>query len=198
MTRVSLGGGRGWLNAAAAASLARVDAEIRHLLQITEAGRTRGEQQEHWDRYQAYLNGGPWAPLAAKPGTSPHEFGNAIDTNERLVGLLAEHGWSRPLKSEPWHFVYNLTNDHHRYEPAPAGEEDDMFTDKDRAMLETLSARMEDSVFPNFNALKAQLDEVEHAVGTIINRLGDSVFPNLDVLKAQLAQLEELVKARDA
>lgn len=141
--RVTLAGGRGWLNAAAAASLARVDAEIGHLLQITEAGRTRGEQQEHWDRYQAYLNGGPWAPLAARPGTSPHEFGNAIDTNERLVGLLARHGWSRPLPSEPWHFVYNSNNDQHRNDPAPAGEEEDMALSEDDKAWMRLMTRQE-------------------------------------------------------
>lgn len=121
MQRTDLTHGRGWLAAPAAASLARVDAEIGHPLQITEAGRSGDEQQAHRDRYVAYLSGGPWAPLAARRGESPHEFGNAIDTNERLVELLARHGWYRPLKSEPWHFVHNTNNDQHRNDPAPAG-----------------------------------------------------------------------------
>lgn len=197
-SHVTLAGGRGWLNAAAAASIARVDAAIGHLLQITEAGRTEAEQQAHWKRYLAYLNGGPWAPLAAKPRTSPHEFGNAIDTNERLVALLAEHGWSRPLKSEPWHFVYNPNNDQHRYDPAPAGEEDDMFSPEDRALLTELSDRMGDSVFPNFNAIKAQLDRVEATLGNVDNRMGDSVLPNLDELKVQLGRINALIEQQDA
>lgn len=126
---------RGWLDVAAAASLARVDRDIGHPLQITEAGRTRAQQQAHYDRYIAYLNGGPWAPLAARPGTSPHEFGNAIDTNERLVALLARHGWSRPLPSEPWHFVYNPNSDRHRFDPTPAGEEDMALSEDDKAWM---------------------------------------------------------------
>lgn len=120
MQITDLGHGRGWLNAPAAASLRRVDAQIGHPLQITEAGRTPAQQQVHWDRYQRYLNGGPWAPLAARPGTSPHEFGNAIDTDERLVAVLAEHGWWRPLASEPWHFVYRAWADKHINDPAPS------------------------------------------------------------------------------
>jgi hypothetical protein len=112
--------GRGWLDAPAAASLARVDAQIGHPLQVTESGRTRAQQQAHWDRYRAFLAGGPWAALAARPGTSPHEYGNAIDTNERLVVILHDHGWRRPIASEPWHFVYNYSLDNHRFRPAPA------------------------------------------------------------------------------
>jgi len=136
-----------------------------------------------------YLRGGPWAPLAAKPGSSPHEFGNAIDTNERLVALLAGHGWSRPLKSEPWHFVYNPNNDNHRYDPAPAGEEegDDMFTDRDRANLDKLAARMDDSVLPNFDVIKPQV------FGTV-ERLDESVLPTLTVMRAQLDRIEAHVK----
>lgn len=126
---------RGWLAAAAAASLARVDREIGHPLQITEAGRTRAQQQAHYDRYIAYLNGGQWAPLAARPGSSPHEFGNAIDTNERLVGILARHGWSRPLADEPWHFVYNPNSDRHRFDPTPAGEEDMALSEEEKAWM---------------------------------------------------------------
>ena len=196
MQVTQLSDGRGWLNAPAAASLARVDASIGHPLQITEAGRSKAEQRAHYDRYMRYLRGGPWAPLAAAPGSSPHEFGNAIDTNERLVALLAAHGWSRPLKSEPWHFVYNPNNDRHRFDPAPAGqEEDDMFTDADRALLSTLAARMTDSVFPNFDVIKAQLDQVEVVLGNVDNRMNDSVLTNLDVLKAQLGRIEAQVKS---
>lgn len=123
MHTTTLAGGRGWLDAPAAASLARIDAEIGHLLQITDAGRTNAQQ---WENYEKYLNGGSYA---AYPGTSPHEFGNAIDTDERLVDLMARHGWWRPLRDEPWHFVYREWADRHRNDPAPStpeSEEDDM------------------------------------------------------------------------
>ena len=181
---VALSHGRGWLNADAAASLGRVDASIGHPLQVTEAGRSRAEQQAHWDRYVRYLNGGPWAPLAAAPGSSPHEFGNAIDTNERLVALLAAHGWSRPLPVEPWHFVYNTNNDRHRFDPAPAGqEEDDMFTEEDRKLLNTLAARMNDSVLPNIDVIKPNI------AGTI-ERLDESVLPTLTIMRKQLDRIE--------
>ena len=47
---------------------------------ITSTTRTREQQQGLYDRYQAYKGGtGPWAPLAAKPGTSEHESGQALD-----------------------------------------------------------------------------------------------------------------------
>lgn len=47
---------------------------------ITSTTRTRDQQQVLYDRYQAFKAGtGPWAPLAAKPGTSEHETGQALD-----------------------------------------------------------------------------------------------------------------------
>ena len=42
--------------------------------------RSLAEQQRLYDRYTAYKDGsGPWAPLAAKPGTSMHGTGQAVD-----------------------------------------------------------------------------------------------------------------------
>lgn len=47
---------------------------------VTSDVRSRAEQQRLYDRYMAYKNGtGPWAALAAKPGTSNHESGQALD-----------------------------------------------------------------------------------------------------------------------
>lgn len=47
---------------------------------ITSRTRSYAEQKVLYDRYIAYREGrGPWAPLAAKPGTSAHESGNALD-----------------------------------------------------------------------------------------------------------------------
>lgn len=47
---------------------------------VTSDVRSRDEQQRLYDKYIAYKNGsGPWAALAAKPGTSNHETGQALD-----------------------------------------------------------------------------------------------------------------------
>lgn len=47
---------------------------------VTSDLRSRATQQRLYDKYMAYKAGtGPWAALAAKPGTSNHELGQAID-----------------------------------------------------------------------------------------------------------------------
>lgn len=124
MTPVDLGHGRGWLDQPAAASLLRVDRQIGHPLQITDAGRTYEEQA-----YLRWLYEIGQGSFAAKPGESPHEFGNAIDTNERLVDILHDHGWRRPLSDEPWHFVYwpNLDNHINEEAPLPIAKDAEMY-----------------------------------------------------------------------
>lgn len=135
MQTTELGGGRGWLDAAAAASVHRLDRALGHLMQTTETGRTWAQQNVHW---QKYLRDG--YPIALKPGTSVHERGNAIDTDEgqRHVDLLARHGWKQTVYRngklvEPWHFEYTAANDQHRNDPAPSTpeseEDDDMATE---------------------------------------------------------------------
>lgn len=120
----NLSGGRGWLNDNAAASVHRLDAQKGSRLDVNSAGRTRAEQQSLWNLYY-YPNGTvrpasqrpSWLFRPAAPGTSPHEAGNAIDTDD-ISWMLANggaHGWSRPLPgSDPVHFVYNPNNDQHR------------------------------------------------------------------------------------
>lgn len=119
MQPTDLAGGRGWLDAPAAASLARIDREIGHLLQVTDAGRSFFQQEQNW---LAWKNG--TGSYAAKAGTSPHEAGNAIDTNEgkHIVEVMERHGWRRPLDDEPWHWVYWKHLDQHINETV----EDDM------------------------------------------------------------------------
>lgn len=141
MQTTNLGAGRGWLDAAAARSIARIDRALGHPLQITEAGRTWARQMEHWRTFQR--NGKPIAlhPDGPPKGNGPsiHQLGNAIDSDEaqRHVALMAEHGWIRTVWRngrliEPWHFEYRIANDQHRNDPAPAvvkppvPEEDDM------------------------------------------------------------------------
>ena len=75
---------------------------------VTSAFRTKAKQQQLYD---AYCRGGP---LAAKPGSSRHETGIAIDidsaaaTYMEKTGLLKKYGLHRPYKNHPrskelWH-----------------------------------------------------------------------------------------------
>lgn len=128
-----LTGGRGELNDAAAASIHRIDRQIGHLLQITEARRQMWLQEQYWDEYQEYLDGGPWAPIAAYPSPdAPHirNGGEAIDTDERITEVLNEHGWFHTVYDadgnleEPWHYEYFIDRDQHRNDPTPTTQED--------------------------------------------------------------------------
>lgn len=154
--RVDLGGGRGWLEDPAARSIARIDREIGHRCQITEAGRTWEKQNEH---YQRYLRNG--SPIALHPDTpSVHQLGAAIDSNEaqRILSVMDRHGWRRTVYRngqlvEPWHFEYFWSLDQHRNETitlAQVGgvwtfqEEDDMGTlDNTEANYQTFARFMQ-------------------------------------------------------
>ncbi len=67
---------------------------------VTSTQRSYAQQQGLYARYEAYKAGtGPWAPLAAKPGTSEHERGQAVDvaksagmTLAKLVEAFREQG----------------------------------------------------------------------------------------------------------
>lgn len=141
--RVDLGGGRGWLDRPHAESIFRIDREIGHLLQITEAGRSWDEQNAH---FQTYLRVG--YPIALSPDTpSVHQEGGAIDSNEaqQMQARMEDHGWRRTVYRwvngvwtlvERWHYERFTHLDNHRNDPAPAGgnarpisQEDDMYDD---------------------------------------------------------------------
>ena len=70
-------------------------------IQVNTAYRTFKEQEALFKKY------GPGK--AARPGSSLHEFGLALDVQsadlEQLekLGLLRKYGFTRPLGSEPWH-----------------------------------------------------------------------------------------------
>lgn len=95
---------------ATAVRLAREQKRPDLKIRIVSGLRTRAEQQA---LYQAYLNG--TGNLAAVPGTSRHETGNAADANVVLYGLtsvcafpgsvaaLRANGLAATVYSEPWH-----------------------------------------------------------------------------------------------
>lgn len=127
-TRVDLGGGRGWLDGPAAASLFRIDRAIGHRCQISEAGRTWEQQMRFWQIFQAGGN------IALHPDApSEHQKGKAIDSDEaqQFVALMEEHGWRRTVYRwgngvwtlvERWHFEYFAHLDKHINDGAPASD----------------------------------------------------------------------------
>lgn len=71
---------------------------------ITPRGgfRSREQQQVLYDKYKAGTGN-----LAAKPGTSRHEHGTAVDFSGDLAlaaTLAKKYGLSATVKGEPWHF----------------------------------------------------------------------------------------------
>lgn len=87
--------------------LAQLGERMGEKLQIISGHRSRQEQEV---LYQKYLNG--TGNLAAKPGSSNHESGNAADVNiggvslqknAKAARLAAELGLSFPVPGEPWH-----------------------------------------------------------------------------------------------
>lgn len=81
-------------------------------LLITEGYRTLALQQAYWDRKQA----DPKAPAAARPGTSNHGWGTAVDMANYLAipastrrQLIRDAGFSTATGDrvgEPWHIEY--------------------------------------------------------------------------------------------
>lgn len=80
---------------------------------ITSRTRTFAQQKVLYDRYIAYREGrGPWAPLAARPGTSAHESGRALDIGygpgislaSIAAALLARHIPFNDLRNEGNHY----------------------------------------------------------------------------------------------
>jgi hypothetical protein len=100
-----------WLAAAPAASYKRMRA-AGCPAGITDAGRTYAEQAELYRRYLA----GQLVATAARPGTSKHEKGNALDLPEPARAWVREHGaaygWIKDRVSrEKWHMEYDPSRD---------------------------------------------------------------------------------------
>lgn len=111
--QVDLGFGRGWLSRPAAESIRRIDAQIGHPLQISEAGRTWDQQNRF---YQLFLSGA--GAIALSPDApSEHQKGKAVDSDEaqRILKRMEDNGWRRTVYRwingkwtlvEDWHFEY--------------------------------------------------------------------------------------------
>lgn len=151
---VDAGHGRGRLVPEHAASLRRVDAQLGRPLDTNSLWRDPTEQgklRRAWLAWDAYQRGvgpvAPWAPYALEPDESVHCAGGAADTDEwtdpAVVTVLNDNGWFQTVRwpdgslREGWHFDRQRDRDNHRNETAASGstteEEDDMYTDEDRA-----------------------------------------------------------------
>ena len=116
-----------WLRADAAASFARMVDAGMPLGGVAAAGRSWAQQAALYAAYRSGLGN-----LAARPGTSLHESGIALDMTRgtpaqrwMTVGgdpwkvtptgsiRANEYGWSRSVPSEAWHFSYNPAKDQH-------------------------------------------------------------------------------------
>lgn len=70
---------------------------------VASAFRTRMEQEQLWVKY------GRNTKRVARPGTSRHESGFAIDIDRKsaqaleTTGMFKKYGFHRPLSNEPWH-----------------------------------------------------------------------------------------------
>lgn len=98
------GGDRAGLAPALLAALARADGLLGHPVPVVSGLRTRAEQQALWDR----RHDNPYP--VARPGTSDHERGLAVDVArssvDDLAAIAAGAGLCQPLsESDPVHFV---------------------------------------------------------------------------------------------
>lgn len=164
---VDIGGGRGRLAPDPAASLRRVDADMRSAFgraaDINEAWRSPEQADKNYAAYLAYLNGGPWAPIALPGDRSVHCFGYAVDTDDTSdaqMRIWNEHGWYWTVYRdgklvERWHLEYFPERDKRRFDGSPAGTADseetelmgvlddirDMFNATNQAIVERTQAQ---------------------------------------------------------
>ncbi len=104
--------------------LNRVGAHLNRTIRVVSGRRTMDQQRELWDRYQRYLNGGPYANQAAYPNANaPHIRGVAADCgvigrnggyeslgDNRKARRKAEALGLRALvPNEPWHWQHRDT-----------------------------------------------------------------------------------------
>lgn len=120
-----------WLRDDAAASYRRMIADGMPPGGIASAGRTYAEQARLYELYKQGKGN-----LAAKPGTSLHETGLALDITRRTPAQLwatqggdpmtrkagesiraNTYGWVRTVPGEAWHFSYDPKRDRKRPQP---------------------------------------------------------------------------------
>ncbi len=94
---------KGHFLAPAAAAAAELAVSQSSVPRVTSSLRTREEQEV---LFQRYIQGR--GPLAAKPGTSFHERGLALDARgtAQWETAMIRNGFRRTVTSEPWHWEF--------------------------------------------------------------------------------------------
>jgi len=127
-------------------------------LTVNEGRRTRARQRTLRARWEAFVRGGPWAPLAAVLYLSRHDevnHGNAADLggpngealNAAEIAAIKKYGPDFGVDfvgltfdpPEPWHVEGDGVTPIPHYalaslDATPIDQEDDMYTDADRAL----------------------------------------------------------------
>lgn len=110
------------------------------VLKITEGKRSTERQEALYNQYLAYKRTGKGnIKMAAKPGTSKHEYGIAADTSTQPVrsmnnSQLAKYGLHKPIKSEPWHIEIIETKNNPNWKQLV--EEEDMTKEEVKTLLQ--------------------------------------------------------------
>lgn len=202
---VDIGYGRGRLAAPAAASLARVDAQMRdafgRVLDINEAWRSPADADHNYWLYST----GQTSIIALPAKDSIHCRGYAIDTddgyNTRAVWILNQNGWFHTVFRggrlvEPWHFEYDASRDIYRNQTAGNGatpfptEEDDMFTDEDRAKADARGIVLHEIRQILYNA---GLTDTAHSAAVAADRITEVRQILYNAGLGQLAQILDAV-----
>lgn len=108
-------GASSWLRLSAGVSLDGINSQFKNQFYgaVEEYGRITGRAVTVTDGLRSYEDQARLKRLnpdkAAAPGTSMHEFGLAMDVDQKALnemdklGLLRKYGLTRPVGGEPWH-----------------------------------------------------------------------------------------------
>lgn len=150
------------LERGAAASHQRMCDAAGFALPVTSAYRDPAEQARLRRLYEL----GQWPAFVARVEDSDHVKGLAVDYAGPALAWLevhaAAHGWRRTDPRERWHYVYDPAADRHRNDPPR--EDDDMYSEKDRAEA-TLALASAGRVELNLYALSRQVKALADKVG---------------------------------
>lgn len=172
--------------AAAAPVVNSAEAVAKEIGVPLSSGTRTNDQQ--WKLYDDWVAGGRKGPVVARPGTSKHETGNAIDVDmskatEAQLQALRDKGFKQTVKSEPWHWELSTapaTVARPAAAPAaaaqPAPLPNESRADYERRIKETSeisSSRIKEGEVKRGEILQARESSIEtgNAIGRIENTL---------------------------
>lgn len=168
MNVVELSHGRGLLPAPAATSLHRLDADLGHPVQVTEAGRTYERQLYLWQQWQAGVAGfnPAWHPDDSRANhVLTDGRTGAVDSDQQTGVPWEAHGWVLTVPHEPWHREYFIDRDQY----VDSGD-DIMGAADDVAWIKR---RIGGSLSRDTN-VSEDIDELKEQVRWLMNQVGGS------------------------